>query len=150
MFNLPLVLLTLFYIPCFIFRSIIVRLWGSSYGIKILDDLFNPCNNISHTANTHERSRSQIPHKSRDPYCIDYRGKRKGKKRQHQPLQSVSSERSIEDEIALAEQALRELEASSQYRGRSRSREPITRTRSRSRSRSRNYRESGLLSEELL
>lgn len=42
--NVPLIILTLFYLPAFIIRSLVVRLMGNTcYGIRILDDLFNPC-----------------------------------------------------------------------------------------------------------
>jgi hypothetical protein len=139
MANYFLIVLTCFYLPVFIIRAIVIRFFGATYGIKVLDDLLNPCISSHHHDAHHDRPSKQHRRKTEESKSPKECKEVSISKRPSKTLSRVTR-RSIEEELALSEQTLQKIEGMQQKK--SYSKEP------RSHSRSRPTKE--LLSEELL
>lgn len=97
-----LILLSIFYLPVFILRSIIVRCFGPNYGIRILDDLFNPCTSSKHNDSTHERGIKM-------PTSPVHMKKERSENTPHRKVKftdKMQNSNTIKKELELAEQAL--------------------------------------------
>lgn len=114
MVNYLLIILTCFYLPVFIIRATVVRFFGPSYGIKVLDDLLNPCISASHHDSTHGRSpsRTKKQHEisnTKLPLTTETTDNKK-KKKKNSALSQVSR-RTIDEELALTEQAFAKMDS---------------------------------------
>jgi hypothetical protein len=93
--NMLLILLSIFYLPVFIIRAVIVRCFGPNYGISILDDLFNPDMSSKHNDRIHSVSQIKLQKTKSSPKKIKIKFSSK-----------KQNKNSVEKELELADREL--------------------------------------------